>query len=295
MIYDYFLYYDEDSLLEMRLNTLEHVVDRFVIVESRYTFTGKRREKLHFDIGKFTRFRDKVIYVVNDISPIFYQQACKSNSFLVKAGETDPWENEANARNQIMQGLAGAQDDDIIIVSDVDEISHPEAIKAFSRRHLCTTLHQQYFNFKFIVRVLNEDGTPRCAILAKRVTFRTLQNFFMGQPELLRNVKRRGTPIRENWLRWKWLNFRTKTIKNGGWHFFWVMSDERISEKMSSISHTERNCPELNNPDHIRRCVENNIDSWNRPRRIEIVPVTSRQFPAWLVENLHQLTDLIKS
>jgi beta-1,4-mannosyl-glycoprotein beta-1,4-N-acetylglucosaminyltransferase len=117
----------------------------------------------------------------------------------------------------------------------------------------------------------------------------------MGQPELLRNVKRRGTPIRENWLRWKWLNFRTKTIKNGGWHFSWVMSDERISEKMSSISHTERNCPEFNNPDHIRRCVENNIDIWNRPRRMEIVPVTSEHFPAWLVENQHQLADLIKS
>lgn len=109
MIYDCFLYYDEDILLEMRLNTLEHVVDRFVIVESRYTFTGKRREKLHFDIEKFDRFRDKIIYIVNDIAPRFYQEAFKSNSSLVNAGETDPWENEATARNQIMQGLAGAQ------------------------------------------------------------------------------------------------------------------------------------------------------------------------------------------
>ncbi|AOE41723.1 benzoate transporter [Pantoea agglomerans] len=295
MIYDCFLYYDEDILLEMRLNTLEHVVDRFVIVESRYTFTGKRREKLHFDIEKFDRFRDKIIYIVNDIAPRFYQQAFKSNSSVVNAGETDPWENEATARNQIMQGLAGAQDDDIVIVSDVDEIPRPEAIKAFSHQHLCTTLHQQYFNFKFNVRVLNEDGTPRCATLAKMVTCKTLRDFFMGQPELLRNVKRRGTPIRENWWRWKWLNFRTKTVKNAGWHFSWVMSDERISEKMSSISHTERNCPEFNNPDHIRRCVENNIDIWNRPRRMEIVPVTSEHFPAWLVENQHQLADLIKS
>lgn len=109
MIYDCFLYYDEDILLEMRLNTLEHVVDRFVIVESRYTFTGKRREKLHFDIEKFDRFRDKIIYIVNDIAPRFYQEAFKSNSSVVNAGETDPWENEATARNQIMQGLAGAQ------------------------------------------------------------------------------------------------------------------------------------------------------------------------------------------
>lgn len=90
MIYDCFLYYDEDVLLGMRLNTLENVVDRFVIVESLYTFTGKRRCKLNFDIEKFDRFRDKIIYVVNDIAPVFYQHAFQSNSSLVKAGETDP-------------------------------------------------------------------------------------------------------------------------------------------------------------------------------------------------------------
>lgn len=295
MIYDCFLYYDEDILLEMRLNTLDQVVDRFVIVESLYTFTGKRRAALHFDIEKFSRFRDKIIYVVNDSVPKIHQHTFRSNCSVVKAGETDPWENESIARNCIMKGLIAAQDDDIIIVSDVDEIPRPEAIKQFSHRHLCTTLYQQYFNFKFNVRVLNEDGTPRLATLPKMVTCKTLRGFFLGQPELLRNVKRRGTPIRENWFRRKWLHYRTKVIKQGGWHFSWVMSDERISEKMSSISHTENNCAEFNNPDHIRRCVENNIDIWNRPRRMEIVPVTYEHFPAWLVDNQHRLADLIKS
>jgi len=294
MIYDCFLYYDEDLLLEMRLNTLEHVVDRFVIVESLYTFTGKKREKLHFDIEKFSRFRDKIIYVVNDAVPTFHQQAFKSNSSIVNAGETDPWENETIARNTIMRGLTDAQDDDIIIVSDVDEIPLPQAIEQFSHRHLCTTLHQQYFNFKFNVRVLNDDNTPRCATLAKMVTYKTLCQFFDGQPELLRNVKRRGTPIRENWFRWKWLNYRTRVIEQGGWHFSWVMSDERISEKMSCISHTEHDRPEFNNPDHIRRCVENNIDIWNRPRKMQILPVTNEHFPQWLVDNQHRLGHLIK-
>ena len=69
MIYDCFLYYDEDMLLEIRLNTLADVVDRFVIVESTHTFTGKKRP-LHFDINKYSQFKDKIIYVVHDKEPI---------------------------------------------------------------------------------------------------------------------------------------------------------------------------------------------------------------------------------
>ena len=182
MIYDCFLYYDEDMLLELRLNTLYEHVDKFVIVESLYTFTGKRREKLNFDIEKFAPFRDKIIYVVNDAVPKIYSHSFYSNSSLVKAGESDPWENETIARNAIMHGLTGAQDSDIIMVSDVDEIPRPEALRQFSAAHLCTTLYQNFYNFKFNVQVLNEDGSQRLCSLPKITTFKHLKVFFRGQP-----------------------------------------------------------------------------------------------------------------
>jgi len=294
MIYDCFLYYDEDMLLELRLNTLYEHVDKFVIVESLYTFTGKRREKLNFDSEKFARFRDKIIYVVNDAVPKIYSHTFQSNSSIVKAGESDPWENETIARNAIMQGLTEAQDSDIIIVSDVDEIPRPEALNAFSSSHLCTTLYQSFYNFKFNVQVLNEDGSERLCRLPKMTTFRHLKGFFRGQPELLRNVKRKGTPIRDCWWRWKLLKLRTRTVENAGWHFSWVMDDARISEKMATISHTEHNLPAFNNPDHIRRCVEQNVDIWNRSRKMVIRPMTKEYMPEWLVENQHRFMDYIK-
>jgi len=294
LIYDCFLYYDEDMLLEIRLNTLHKYVDKFVIIESLYTFTGKKRERLHFDIEKFSRFKEQIIYVVNDRKPEIHQQAFLSNGSTVNAGETDPWFNEAYARNFIMQGLADAKDDDIIIVSDVDEIPHPDAIKQFSRWHLCTTIYQNFYNFKFNLQVMNDNGTPRLCKLPKMVTYRNLKGFFLAQPELLRNVKRKGTPIRDSWLRWTLLKYCTKVVKNGGWHFSWVMTDARISEKMSTISHTEHDLPEFNNPDHIRRCVENNIDIWNRPRKMRIVPVNEHELPAWLVENKNRFLEFIK-
>lgn len=294
MIYDCFLYYDEDMLLELRLNTLYEHVDRFVIVESLYTFTGKRREKLNFNIDRFAAFREKIIYVINDSVPTIYQHEFLSGSSVVKAGESDPWENETIARNSIMHGLRHAQDEDIIIISDVDEIPHPAALTQFSRRHLCTTLYQNFFNYKFNVQVLNDDGSARLCRLPKMTTMKNLKGFFQGQPELLRNVKRKGTPIRDSWWRWRLLKMRTRIVMNAGWHFSWVMTDARISEKMETISHTENNLPEFNNPDHIRRCVDKNIDIWNRPRKMVIRPIDYEYMPAWLVDNQEKFEEFIK-
>ena len=277
MIYDCFLYYDEDMLLSLRLNTLHKYVDKFVIVESLYTFTGEKREKLHFDAEKYAAFKEQIIYVVNDAPPA-----------------ENPWVNEAAARNSIMKGLADARDDDIIIVSDVDEIIKPEAIAQFSRSHLCTTVYLNFYNFKFNVQVFNQDETPRQCKLPKMVALKNLNGFFLGQPELLRNVKQKGNPVRNSWLKWNWLKWRSKIVSDGGWHFSWVMTDARISEKMSTISHTEYDLPEFNNPDHIRYCVENNVDIWNRPRKFKVIPLTETHFPRWLVENKAQLHDFIR-
>lgn len=294
MIYDCFLYYDEDMLLELRLNTLYDHVDKFVIVESLYTFTGIRREKLHFDIEKFSSFKDKIIYIVNESIPKIHQHSFQSNSSFVEAGSSDPWENETTARNAIMKGLTEADDQDIVMVSDVDEIPRPAALQCFSHKHLCTILHQNFYNYKFNVQVLNEDGSPRLCKLPKMTTLKNLKGFFRSQPELLRNVKRKGTPIRDSWWRWQLLKISTHTVKDAGWHFSWVMTDERISEKMATISHTEHNVPEFNNPDHIRRCVEQSVDLWNRSRKMVVRPMTSAYMPEWLVDNQKRFMDYIK-
>ena len=109
MIYDCFLYYDEDMLLDIRLNVLNDYVDKFVIVESTHSFTGQPVE-LHFDINKFAKFKDKIIYVVFDEKP-----------------DADSWTMRPHAECHNETGLTAAKDQDIIIVSDVDEIIHPDA------------------------------------------------------------------------------------------------------------------------------------------------------------------------
>lgn len=112
MIYDCFLYYDEDMLLDICFNILNDVVDYFVIVEFIYIFIGKFK-KLNFDIFKFEKFKDKIIYVI-------YNDFLKLKNGIV--GEYDVWKNEVVICNVIMCGLKNVKDNDIILILDVDEI-----------------------------------------------------------------------------------------------------------------------------------------------------------------------------
>lgn len=274
MIYDCFLYYDEDMLLELRLEVLAAHIDKFVIVESTHTFTGKKKA-LHFDISRFQKWADKIIYVVFDEPP-----------------HADAWENERRTRNHLMAGLAQAKDDDIIIISDVDEIISPAALQHFNKRALCTILHLNFYNYQFNLQVFNPDGSPRKCTLVKMTTFKTLQRFFNGKPEDFRNVKR--SPIRQQWLKWNVLKYRTHTIANAGWHFSWLMRPERIAEKMSSISHTEYDLPQLNNLEHIQSVMSEGKDIWKRERILKAVPLSAEHFPLPLVENRDKYRDFIR-
>ncbi|WP_034916030.1 benzoate transporter [Erwinia sp. 9145] len=274
MIYDCFLYYDEDMLLTIRLNTLVNCVDKFVIVESTHTFTGKPK-KLNFDPEKFSAFRDKIIYVVFDQLP-----------------HENAWQNEADTRNAIMRGLSDAHGNDLILISDIDEIFSPAVFNKIDPRALCTVIHQNFYNYQFNLQVFNVDGTARQCKLPKAVRFRHLVNFFHGEPETLRNVKR--SAIKKNWLKWQWLKLRTRTVTNGGWHFSWIMDPQRIAEKMSSISHTEYDLPEFNNPEHIARVIQQAEDIWGRDRKLIAQPLIKPDFPDWLVDNRDAFREFIK-
>ena len=114
MIYDCFSYWDEDLLLDLRLNILDNYVDYFVIVEGNKTWQNNPK-KLRFEIDKFKKFKNKIIYVpVTDLPD----------------GE-DPYLRENYQRNSIVNGLNNANDNDLIIISDLDEIPDPNKINSF--------------------------------------------------------------------------------------------------------------------------------------------------------------------
>ena len=62
------MFFDEEMLLNLRLNILDKYVHKFVITEATYLHNGKPK-KLLFDINKFSKFKDKIIYIVVDQQP----------------------------------------------------------------------------------------------------------------------------------------------------------------------------------------------------------------------------------
>ena len=78
-IFDCFMYFDEDIVLDVRLNTLHENVDYFVIVESRFTHKGEKRN-LKFDFEKFSKFKDKIIYLVYDNQPSKVESVNKNDT-----------------------------------------------------------------------------------------------------------------------------------------------------------------------------------------------------------------------
>ena len=121
MIYDCFSYWDEDLLLDLRLNILNDYVDFFVIVEGNKTWQNNSKET-RFDIKKFKKFKEKIIYIeVTDMPD-----------------GIDPYLRENHQRNCILRGLSDAKSDDKIIISDLDEIPNPLKISEFKKYEVCS-------------------------------------------------------------------------------------------------------------------------------------------------------------
>ena len=122
-IYDCFMYFDEELVLDVRLNTLNKFVDYFVIVESKFTHKGDPRD-LKFNHKKFEKFKDKIIYLVYEEQSERIEKINekdnedeKSRKYILNAAY-----RENGQRNYIQKGLVNAKHDDFILISDVDEI-----------------------------------------------------------------------------------------------------------------------------------------------------------------------------
>ena len=131
MIYDCFSYWDEDLLLDLRLNILNDYVDFFVIVEGNKTWQNNFK-KFRFDLDKFKKFKEKIIYIqVKDMPD-----------------GTNPWVRENFQRNCIGRGLKEAKNDDLVIISDLDEIPNPEKILKFELNKRYAVFRQNHYYYK---------------------------------------------------------------------------------------------------------------------------------------------------
>ena len=117
------MYFDEDTVLDVRLNYLNNYVDKFVIIEAEYNHKGEKR-KPKFDIKNFYNFKDKIIYLLVTQEAPFIEEIHDLDSEDKKGGKLimNALKRENFQRNQIITGLTEAAEEDWIIISDLDEI-----------------------------------------------------------------------------------------------------------------------------------------------------------------------------
>ena len=122
-IFDCFMYFDEEMILDLRLNILNKYVDYFVIVESNFTHKGEKRD-LKFNLNNYPKFKDKIIYLVYDKQPLGIKNINKNDTEKEKSTKYifNAIYRENGQRNYLVEGLKQADDNDIILISDVDEI-----------------------------------------------------------------------------------------------------------------------------------------------------------------------------
>ena len=149
-IFDCFMYYDEDLILDLRLNYLDQYVDEFIIIESSYTHSGVKR-KLNFNINKYLKFKNKIKYNVLDSPPEGIMEVSEKDSDHIKNSKyiLNAVKRENLQRNTIVKGIDTASPEDLIIVSDLDEIPDLEHNNIKKIKNKIILFRQDFFYYKF--------------------------------------------------------------------------------------------------------------------------------------------------
>ncbi|MEM3630908.1 MAG: hypothetical protein QXY18_05800 [Nitrososphaerota archaeon] len=232
-IYDCFTFFNELDLLEIRLNVLNEIVDKFVIVEANKTHTGKVKP-LYFEknIDRFEKFLDKIVYIKIDFP-----------------NGLSSWGRENFQRNKILEGLKDASEDDLIIISDLDEIPKPSILKDLTNSRNINILRGPIFYYFLNYKAFKKSGEDflwngpvvfkykEMIFPQKMRQFAIFQNCILNHSNLLSLIK--------NQLFFNLNKIYSKTsisiIDNSQWHFSWLGGKEKIIEKLESFAHTELN------------------------------------------------------
>ena len=228
-IYDCFMYFDEEVVVDVRLNTLNEFVDYFVIVESRFTHKGDARE-LKFNHKKFEKFKDKIIYIVDEEIYSLTEKIKIDDSEDEKSRKAifNAAYRENGQRNLISKGIEGANKEDFIMISDVDEIPKLSGLNFNTLKEKIILFKQDMFYYKFNLKLPNLIWTGTKACRKKNLV----------NPQWLRNIKDRKYPffrIDTFFSNTKYTSI--KIINDGGWHFSNIKTPKEIEFKLRSYLH----------------------------------------------------------
>ena len=228
-IYDCFMYFDEDLLLDLRLNSLDKYIKKFIITEATYTHNGNKK-KLNFDINNFKKFKDKIEYIVVDTQPQNILKLDEGES-KDKRGEKlilNGMARDYFQRENLAKGLREAANEDLILISDLDEIPNLDNLNFADVKNNIVIFEQKMFYYK--LNLLYSDFVWQGTKATKSKNFLS--------PQWLRNIKGKKYP------KWRIDTFFSKKrysnllfVKNGGWHFTCLRTAEELEKKLLNFAH----------------------------------------------------------
>lgn len=261
-VYDCFPFFNEFDLLEIRLQELWNSVDYFVLSESNLSHSGNPKNYFFLDnIERFKPYLDKIIRVdVNDMP------------------ETqDSWVRERYQRYSLQRGLVNSDPNDLIIVSDLDEIPRAEMID-----------------------LIKEDQNNYSRYLLNIPQFRHRINFMLTAPNhkytniIVTKKAVLTEPNQERTFTFPWTAKPNNSVvvEHGGWHFTWVGNDEEMKVKIKNYAHVEHNSELMLSSINIEKHLLEKKSFFNDDEKFEIVALDD-YFPQYIVDNKDKFSSLI--
>ena len=272
-IYDCITYCGEDLLLKIRFETLFNKVDKFVIVEANRFFNGEVKPKL-FDIKKFEKYKEKIDFYYIENLPKFNGNNLQYESFI---------------KDQIKLGLKNLNDEDIVLISDADEIPNlkNEKYKNFDS----AVFLQKMFYYKFNINAYEGLKFKNKIACTKSCKFKFFKSFKQVREFRVKNIP---------WWRID-KKIKRHVETDGGWHFSFLMKSKDIKSKLSrfehEIKHLKKNEKyEMDNLMDIKKIEENIInlkDPYDRNHvKLKKVKI-DESFPEYNLLNKNKLNEFI--
>ena len=219
-------FFNEHMMYEVRLNVLKDKVDKFIVTESTFSHSGKKK-KLNFDINNYPKFKDKIIYIVIDEEP--------EGIIGKKNGFAEPHEKRSDSLKRInlsydymIKAISNASDNDLIILSDNDEIPNLNSEQFKKTKKDIIIFKQLFFYYKFN---LLYDLVPWFGSKAAKKKKLLSMSW-------LRNLKNKRYPFwRVDTLFSNTRYINLEIINDGGWHFTNLMTAEKLYEKLTNFGH----------------------------------------------------------
>ena len=225
-IFDCTTFYSEHLMMDVRFNVLNDYVEKFIVCESTISHSGEKK-KLNFNINNYPKFKDKIIYIVIDEEP--------EGIIGKKNGFAEPHEKRSDSLKRIelsydymIKAISIASDNDLIILSDNDEIPNLNSEQFKKTKKDIIIFKQLFFYYKFN---LLYDLVPWFGSKAAKKKKLLSMSW-------LRNLKNKRYPFwRVDTLFSNTRYINLEIINDGGWHFTNLMTAEKLYEKLTNFGH----------------------------------------------------------